>query len=244
MCHTCNHFNGWTIPQDKDEIVCVSQASKESFGEETKNSIVINNPFVKLNPKKALLLISATRLDTNDKGQKRMIKLARQMNSRGIPFVWLYFSNVELSDAPKNMICMPPTLDVCDFIVRSDYLVQLSSTESFCYSIVESLSCGIPVICTDLPVLPELGVKDGVNAHVLPLEMDKDYPVDEIYENRLKGKFKYNYDNNSIIKLWRAVLGNTKPLGDYVPNIIPFTVDDVAKEFEEMTGIQLVAEKH
>lgn len=221
MCHTCNEGNGWSVPQDKDKIVCVSNAAKSSFNEETEDSVVIRNPLAKRAVKPSLLLVSATRLDTNDKGQKRMIKLARELNNSNIPFVWLYFSNVELNDAPKNMICMPPTLDVYNYIAMADYLVQLSSFEAFCYSIVESLSCGVPVICTDLPVLKELGVKNGTNAHVLPMDMTGAYPVEEIYKNRLKGKFEYKYDNAKIKKQWKEVLGDSKPIKDYVPNLTP-----------------------
>lgn len=221
MCHTCNEHNGWTIPQDRDKLVCVSNASKLSFGEESENAIVINNLLAKREVKTSLLLVSATRLDTHDKGQKRMLKLARELNNQGIPFVWLYFSNAELTDAPPNMVCMPPTLDIMNYISMADYLVQLSSYEAFCYSIVESLSCGVPVICTDLPVLREIGVKNGINAHILPMELNENYDVEKIYRDRLKGGFTYSYDNEKIIKKWKSILGNSKPLKNYIPVITP-----------------------
>lgn len=221
MCHTCNEHNGWTIPQNRDRLICVSDASKSSFEDEADKGIVIHNPLAKMDVKTTLLLVSATRLDTADKGQKRMIKLARELNNAQIPFLWLYFSNVELLNAPPNMICMSPRLDVANYIAMADYLVQLSSYEAFCYSIVESLSCGVPVICTDLPVLPEIGIKNGENAYVVPMDIAEKYPVQEIYENRLKGKFQYAYDNNEIRNKWKEVLGNTKPVKDYVPDITP-----------------------
>lgn len=221
MCHTCNEHNGWTIPQNRDRLICVSDASKSSFDGESDKGIVIRNPLAKMAVKTSLLLVSATRLDTADKGQKRMLKLARELNNAQIPFLWLYFSNVELENAPHNMICMSPRLDVANYIAMADYLVQLSSYEAFCYSIVESLSCGVPVICTDLPVLPEIGVKDGENAYVVPMDIAEKYPVEEIYNNRLKGKFQYAYDNDGIRNQWKEVLGDTKPIGNYVPEIIP-----------------------
>lgn len=221
MCHTCNEHNGWVIPQDRDRLICVSDAAKSSFGEEADKAIVIHNPLAKIPVKTTLLLVSATRLDTADKGQKRMLKLARELNNANIPFIWLYFSNVQLDNTPSNMICMSPTLNVANYIAMADYLVQLSSYEAFCYSIVESLSCGTPVICTDLPVLPELGVQDGVNGYILPMDIAEKYPVQEIYDNRLKGKFQYAYDNNEIRNKWKEVLGDTTPVGNYVPDITP-----------------------
>jgi hypothetical protein len=218
MCHTCN--NTMKLPLNRDRTVFVSNSAKVSFNDKNPNNVVIRNLLAPVEFKESLLLVSATRLDTNDKGQARMLKLARELNYRRIPYVWLYFSNVELMNAPKNMVCMPTTLDIRNYIAMADYLVQLSSSESFCYSIVESLTCGVPVICTDLPILSEIGVKDGENAHVLPLDINADYPVDKIYSKRLKNTFKYAYDNSSIIKEWKAILGNTKPLGNYIPNVI------------------------
>lgn len=218
MCHTCN--NTMKLPLNRDRTVFVSNSAKVSFNDKNPNNVVIRNLLAPVEFKESLLLVSATRLDTNDKGQARMLKLARELNYRRIPYVWLYFSNVELMNAPKNMVCMPTTLDIRNYIAMADYLVQLSSSESFCYSIVESLTCGVPVICTDLPILSEIGVKDGENAHVLPLDINADYPVDKIYNKRLKNTFKYAYDNSSIIKEWKAILGNTKPLGNYIPNVI------------------------
>jgi len=233
MCHTCVR-DDMHIPQDRDEIVCVSDASKESFAEEAKDSIVLHNLFVKPKITKPLLLVSATRLDTKDKGQKRMLKLAREMNNRGIPFVWLYFSNVKLDNTPPNMVCMPPTLDVVNYISMADYLVQLSSSESFCYSIIESLTCGVPVLCTDLPVLSELNIKDGENAYVFPLEMDEPYDIDRIFKNQLKGTFKYDYDNKKIIKQWKKILGNTKPTGRYNPSATPRVMVKVNVKYNDL----------
>jgi hypothetical protein len=38
MCHACRFSKRWHIPQNCDEIVCVSEASKKSFGEEAKEA--------------------------------------------------------------------------------------------------------------------------------------------------------------------------------------------------------------
>ena len=82
MVHGCREAVSYSIhvPQDRDQIVCVSDTVKTSFGDETKDAIVIKNLVESIKPRQVLQLISATRLDTNEKGQKRMIELANRMN--------------------------------------------------------------------------------------------------------------------------------------------------------------------
>lgn len=206
----------YNVPMDRDVIVSVSDAVKESW--ELKDSEVIRNLTCIEKPKhKPLLLVSATRLDFEDKGCKRMLKLAELMNKQGTDFLWLCFSNKPLpKDAPKGMINMEPTLDILKYINMADYLVQLSDAEAFCYSIVEALSVGTPVLVTPMGVLDELNIKDGENAYIIPFD------VEDVDTNRFLKipKFEYKYDNTSIIKQWRKVLGNTKPLHDYKPDEI------------------------
>ena len=206
MVHTCRHIPSYHIPQGRDTVICVSDACKKSFGLEGEGSIVLKNLIPKSDHKESLFLISATRLDTNEKGQKRMLKLANAFEKHGIPYIWLYFSNCKLDNAPKGMICVEPTMDIRSIIARADFLVQLSDTESFCFSIVESLIAHTPVICTDLEVLPEIGVVDGVNAHVLPMDINAEYDVEKIYNNRLTD-FKYEYDNDALVEEWKNILG-------------------------------------
>ena len=213
MVHGCKDANPWHIPSDKGQIICVSEAVKNSFGEETKNATVIKNLVSSNTVKEPLLLVSATRLDTNEKGQDRMLTLARNMERQGVAFIWLYFANTQLRNAPKNMIKMEPTLDIEKYIKKADYLVQLSDTEAFCYSIVESLLQGTPVITTPLPVLSELGVKDKENAHVVPFNLE-DYDTTQLYDIP---EFKYTYNNGLIVSKWKKLLGNTKPTGNYKP---------------------------
>lgn len=210
MVHTCKYLPMLHIPQDRDIKICVSDAVKSSFEDEAKESIVIKNLVPKIDHKRALLLITASRFDTTEKGQKRMIRLATALNEHNIPFLWIYFSNRDLDNAPSNLIRMKPRLDIADFLTMADYLVQLSDVEAFCYSIAEALSLGVPVLTTPLEVLPELGFVDGKTGYILPFDMN-DIDVEKIYNNRLKG-FDYKYDNDEIIAKWKSVLGEPKKL--------------------------------
>lgn len=172
------------------------------------------NPYTPKKPRKVLKLISATRL-TPEKGYDRMIKLADALDKAGIPFLWLVFTDDYAKTFPnKDMVKMPPTRDVLDYIASSDYLVQLSDTEGYSYSIVEALSVGTPVIVTDIPVAGEQGVVNGKTGFILPFDMS-DIPVDAIYKGLkkftcepreshyekvlAKGKAKYADDHKGMV---------------------------------------------
>lgn len=213
-----NHLN---VP-NADLIIPVSKSVVKSFKDSTINELegkdykVILNPVKVEKPTKVLKLISATRL-TPEKGGQRMLELARLLKVSGIPFIWYVFSNRELHKPKKEefngIVEMPSTLNISSWIKECDYLVQLSDTESFGYSIVESLMLGVPVITTPLDVLSEIGVKDGVNGWVVPFDM-KNIDVDKIYNSNLK--FEYKYDNKSIANEWKEVLGEPKPFVKYI----------------------------
>ena len=217
MVHACKMMNDWHVPKDNDCVVAVSNAAYETFKDDVVGRYeIINNMTAPSDVEGALFLVSATRLSTFEKGQERMIQLARILREKQIPFIWIYFADKALREEVPGMMRMLPTLDISEYIKQATYLVQLSDAEGFCYSIVEALELGTPAIVTDLPVLSEIGAIDGENVHVLPFDM-KDIDVDKIYHNRLKG-FKYKYDNELRVKQWRKLLGDTTPLGTYNPN--------------------------
>ena len=144
------------------------------------------NPYTPKKPRKVLNLVSATRL-SNEKGYDRMLKLAEALDKANIPFLWTVFTDMPRTVPNKSMVCLPHRLDVLDFIANADYLVQLSDTEGYSYSIVEALSVGTPVICTALPVAEEQGVVNGKTGFILPFDMSE-IPVEDIYKGVKKFK--------------------------------------------------------
>ena len=163
----------------------VAQTYEELSGLPTK---VCYNPLSVDKPKKVLRLISVTRL-TPEKGKDRMIKLANYLTENNIPFLWLVFTNDRNAIDNPNVIYMNPRLDIRDFIANSDYLVQLSDTEAWSYSVLEALSLGTPVIVTPIPCFIEMGVESGKNGYILPFNM-KDIPFDDIYNKIPEFTFK------------------------------------------------------
>lgn len=200
MCHTCMS-DKYTIPE-ADEIIFTSQAAAGRFGGKGK---VINNLLERSDCKPALTLISATRL-SSEKGWDRMVALGKTFREKKIPFVWYIFTDEDIKMPMAEMVKISPRLDIYPFIKAADYLVQLSDQEAFCYSIVEALTLGTPVITTPMDVLEELGVIDGVNGYVVPYDM-KGVQAANIDIYRLKGTFNYTYDNGKRIKKWKDAIG-------------------------------------
>ena len=153
------------------------------------------NPLTVEKPRKMLRLVSATRL-TWEKGENRMWMLADALDAKGIPYSWEIFTNsktVAAKNKNPNLVFRDIRLDIRDFIANSDYLVQLSDTEAYSYSIIESLALGTPVIVTPWPCLKDLGVVDRQNAFVLPFDMSE-IPVDAIYKGLKKFKYEIRQD--------------------------------------------------
>ena len=170
------------------KYISVSEVVRDAYQKgKGDDSIVCYNPFTPEKPKKVLNLVSATRL-TADKGFPRMEVLADAFTKAGIPFVWTVYTDSNRAVTNPNIIIRPPRLDIIDYIANADYFVQLSDAEGYCYSIVEALSASTPVIVTDMKVIREIGVINGVNGWILPMNMEN-LPLADIYKG-LK-KFKY-----------------------------------------------------
>lgn len=213
MCHACKTNDNWHIPQNTDFIVNVSQASKDSFGNEAKNGEVIHNVITKTNTK-ALTLISATRIPAADKGQneERMMKLAKMLNDAQIPFIWLNFSDGKLQNAPKGFYNMGTYMDITPYIAKADYLVQLSDCEAWSYAILEALTQNVPVLVCPFDSAYEMGIEDGKNGYIIPFDMNFD--VERLLDIP---QFTYEYDVDAIVKQWRTLLGKPKPFNKYEP---------------------------
>lgn len=215
MTHCIKQRPEWNIPQDRDVIVNVSYASKNSFGEQAKNGIVIHNLTEGESQQKALLLVSALRVGADDKqgNDARCIKFAKMLDDAGIKYIWLYFGNRQMTNEPQNMIYCGLRLDIKPFIAKADYLVQLSGSEAFSYSLLEALEQQTPVIVTPLEQNKDMDIIDGENAYIVPFEVDG-FDVKKILK---VPKFTYRHYNDCIIEQWRKLLGDTTPQGGYKP---------------------------
>ena len=207
MVHACKMMPQWSIPQDHDYIIGVSQTALDSFNE--KKGTVIYNLVDKSTDKECLTLISATRLSkvsAFEKGHARMIKLAEMLEDADIPYIWMIFSDEGMNPKRPNMVVFPPTLDIAPYLKKADYYVSLSDAEGFGYSMVESLINGTPIISTPIDVLPEIGFENEKHGYIVPFDMSFD-----VRKLLNIPKVEYKRTNTESVKKWRSILGNKKP---------------------------------
>lgn len=185
------------IPERHEKIqrwVSCSEVVRDAYADITgKDSVVAYNPIVVKKPRKLLRLISATRL-TPDKGWNRMLQLAKALDDAKVPYQWDIYSDTHKEVDNPNITIHRPRLDIIDYIAAADYFVQLSDAEGYCYSVVEALCAGTPVIVTDFPVAHEIGVINGKNGWILPMSMEN-LPISDICKGLKKFKYTPLEDN-------------------------------------------------
>ena len=239
-----------TVVKQANEIICVSKQASDSIFElfKLKNKIIPNILGEKIKTNKILHLVSFTRLSI-EKGYDRICYFVNILKNNNIKFDWKIFSDAEHWKIDKlncpEVIFMKPTLDVYDYIVDADYVVQLSDTEAFCYTVHESLQYGTPVIVTNINAFKDV-VIDGYNGYKFELDMSnvnsdmlnkivnnipKDFVYDERFEELKQKWFKVlgepveidnNINHSSTVKLkvienyYDVEIGRDMKIGDII----------------------------
>lgn len=199
------------IQPERDKVVFVSQAAADTFNLD-KYEVIHNFTLPEKSENRCLFLITASRF-TKEKGGDRMIKLAEALRKANIEFIWFVFSHQD-TKLVDGMVKLPETLDVKSYFSKCDYLVQLSDSEGFGYSMVEALEMGVPVITTPVTVLSELGFKEGEDGYIVPFDMEDVRP--ERFLNIPKEPSYRGDTNENIKEQWVKLLGKSKPTGDYL----------------------------
>lgn len=225
---------GYKPPIDNDKLtdyIGVSQfaANKlKEWGDILNKNIEVMpvyNPLTLEPKKKVIRIISAARLDDKVKGGERTKKLiaaldkyAKESNRN---YIWTIYSNINTNIDIKspNVVIMPPRLDIRPYIADSTYLAQLSNDmETYCYSINEALSYGVPIISTPLSILKELPITDNEKIildwdcsnvdEVAKAIFEKEVkpfkykaPADTWYKYLAKGESTYKADLNKVVNL-------------------------------------------
>ena len=209
VVHTVN--DGHKRLPKRDKYIFVSNVSRRSFGVE--GSVIYNLPAKGV--ESSLIFVSTCRIDGSDKGRQneRMIKLAKMLRDAHIKFIWFYFSKTSLT-ADGDMVRIDPARDVRPFLRMADYLVQLSDSEAYCYSIAEALEMHVPVICTPLPVLEELEFRNKVDGYIVPFNMD--FNVGDLLDKwQLTPMLRREASASKVA--WEILLGDMEPADEYVP---------------------------
>lgn len=191
----------WNFKYNKDakttHHICVGEIVKEAFEEATPykcDAIIYNLLDNKINvPKKkknkVLNLITCSRL-SGEKGFTRMLELSNQLDKKNIDYIWNVFGNIQTPYAKKivdtfknnpKVIFRGITREAFKEINQADYLVQLSDTEGFAYSVYESMQVKTPCLITPFASGKEQ-IQHGVNGYILPFDM-KGINFEEIINN-------------------------------------------------------------
>jgi len=122
-----------------------------------------------------LKLVTISRI-SKEKGFERMLQLETMLAASGIAFTWDCYGDLSTNYAKqivprfKHVKFKGVTNKAKEVIKGYDYLVQLSDTEGFPYSIYEAMQQRIPVIATDFPSIHEM-IIDGDNGHILKMDL-------------------------------------------------------------------------
>jgi len=123
-------------------------------------------------------LVTLSRL-SGEKGFKRMLDFANQLDSKKIPYIWNVFGSTTSNFAKQtllsfkncpNVIFKGVTREPFKEINKADYLVQLSDTEGFAYSVYEAMQVKTPCIITPF-ASGKKQITNGVNGWIIPFDM-------------------------------------------------------------------------
>lgn len=177
--------------------VCVGKVVKESFEDFTglKCDAIIYNLLdneIKIEKKlknKVLNLITCSRL-SGEKGFKRMLQFAELLKQNKVDYIWNVYGAINTSyqkqiintfKQHKEVIFHGVTRESFKEINKADYLVQLSDTEGFAYSVYEAMQVKTPCIITPFASGNEQ-ITHGVNGYIVPFDM-KEINLKEILNN-------------------------------------------------------------
>jgi len=183
----------WAPHPRIDRILTVSEraqiALKNKWGYE---STVVPNVLTPT-PDERLVFLVLSRA-TAEKGMERVIELCDRFNAAGKDFVFFVASTIDNADSSlrqeiekrDRIVLIEPSVYSQEMLRAADYLVQLSHSESYCYSVREALQRQVPVIVSDIPIFNEL-VQDGKNGFIIADDYSN-LDVDKIFSSKLKFK--------------------------------------------------------
>lgn len=180
----------WKKNPKIDKVIAVSESAAKGlkatmkYDSEVIYNILDDEP---LDDMKIFITLSRA---TPEKGIHRIVKMAQAFKKANKHFIWYLCCSLE--QAPRDvmaqirsipeLIIIKPSIENKALISHCDYLVQLSDTESFCYSAFEALQRGVPVILTRFPEAYNI-VQYGKNGYLVDMDL-ADLDIDAIFEHK------------------------------------------------------------
>ena len=212
MIHADLEAMGWTYyshPKTTCHIAVSNLAKRGIELQDNRPCIVIYNLLEITENRKPIMIMSAQRF-SEEKGEAEMKKFSRRCKERGLPVVWVCFTDNKVGEE-DNILFKQSVLDIQNYFGGFDYFESFSKTESYGYSLVQAMSYGLPLIVRDIPILDELGFKDGVHGYKLDYDLSNmDEVIDKLYKIP---KCKYEKLDNK--QDWINALGKINKYNDY-----------------------------
>lgn len=198
----------WTPNQHITKCLAVSETARDGLKEALGvDSEVVPNIFNPDDSRRVFLYMGRA---TAEKGLDKTLELMRRFEEAGKEWILLICSLVDpygplwpSIDKNPRIIYLPANIYNGIFYKCADYLVQMSTSESWCYSIREALHNGCAVIGSKIPEIAKV-VKDGENGYLLNDDLSN-LDIDKIFNNKPKVD---GYTEN-INPIWNKVLGGT-----------------------------------
>lgn len=155
-----------------DEVIVPSENARKGllkrFG---VRSTVVPNILLPPKPNATMTFLMATRA-TAEKGVMEALDLFARFDEAGRDYRVILCSDLTKATPAvqnrikdnKRIIVVENDAHVTDFLQMANYLVQLSKSESWCYSVHEALAMGVPVLAS--PVLEGV-IEDGKNGYII-----------------------------------------------------------------------------
>ena len=105
---------------------------------------------------KKIVIFTASNLKDKSKGIQHIIESAKLLRDKNYLFIGLGAGKIKGFENIKTTGYIYDKKDLAEFYALSDIFCFASSAETFLLSAAEALSCGIPVVGFDLPVVREL----------------------------------------------------------------------------------------
>ena len=208
---------GWPIQLSRPtdvKFIAVSDVAAQGLKTEFGYKSLVNYNILDkdLGEDRPLIFITLSRA-TREKGIHRIIALCKLFKEYNKKFLWLLCGTIaeqsenetirQIKEIPEIML-IPPNHNNKALIAVSDYLVQLSDTESFCYSAYEALIMGKPVIVSDFPESKNI-VIEGKNGYIIPRDESKydEALVDKIFD---EVPTEITYEDRCNYDLWEKIL--------------------------------------
>lgn len=192
----------WAPHPKITKLLSVSETARDSLKECLGlDSELVPNIF---NPSPDRVVFLFMGRSTQEKGLDRALALAKRCDAEGRDYILLICSLVdpygsywpEISANPRIMY-LGSSIYNDVFYNAATYLVQLSTVESWCYTVREALAHGVPCIVSDIPELTKV-IKDGENGYADRGNLDLDRIFNEI--PKVKGY------KEEVPEIWQKVI--------------------------------------